>query len=67
MIEQEAHAMSKVCMLLIQNSRRPLRNIEDMPTCIGSFCMAHWKWADEVRQEGYCSLDMNANDKPKIK
>ena len=67
MILTEAQAIDKICEPLSRNMRRPCYRTDDMPKCVASMCMAHWKWNDVTKTEGYCSYDTNATDKPKIK
>jgi len=69
MILTEEEAKTKFCIPQLTGLLRPHPQMMEagLPVCLGSQCMAHWKWTDATHTEGYCSIDLNANDKPKVK
>lgn len=67
MILQEEEAKGRICIPLERYNPRFPHYREEMVKCLGSQCMAHWKWSNEERTEGYCSYDIQIQDKPKVK
>lgn len=65
MIVTEAEALGKICIPLLTGGLR--MQPREPAFCIGQKCMAHWKWANEEKTEGFCSYDIQIQDKPKIK
>jgi len=54
MIVNEQEALAKICIPLLTGGSR--MQPREPACCIGSKCMAHWKWIDAEHTKGYCAV-----------
>ena len=54
MIIEVNECKNKTCILVLSgmDKLRPNKSSD----CLGDKCLAYWRWVDNTRNEGYCSL-----------